>query len=169
MTDQEHQQASEQDLQDLQHPRGGIVVGDDGSQGARDALLFAAAEARRWGCTLRVVHAWSIASEIRRTGWPTGYAPSMEELQASTLHEERRRVAELVGEDPGVLVDVQAVHGPSAQALIEASRSADLVVVGSRGHGGFASLVLGSVAEQCVRHCHCPVVVVRPKAKDAHR
>ncbi|WP_218566568.1 universal stress protein [Vallicoccus soli] len=147
--------------------RGGVVVGDDGSDCAGEALVFAAAEARRWGCALRVVRAWSISSEIRRTGWPTGYVPGVDELQASLVEHERARVAEVVGDDPGVLVDVQAVHGPSAQALIEASRTADLVVVGSRGRGGFASLVLGSVAEQCVRHCHCPVVVVRHKEKDA--
>ena len=142
-------------------PDGGVVVGDDGSPGARTAILFALDEARRRGSALHVLRAWSITSAARPTGSSSGYVPSMVEFQQATLEAERERVRQLCGEAHGVDVQVHVAHSPSAQSLIEASRTCDLVVVGSRGRGGFASLVLGSVALQCVAHAHCPVTVVR--------
>jgi len=142
-------------------PDGGVVVGDDGSAGARAAILFALEEAGRRATTLHVLRAWSITSAVRPAGAGSGYIPSLAEFQQGTLDAERERVRQLCGEAHGVDVQVHVAHSPSAQSLIEASTTCDLVVVGSRGRGGFASLVLGSVALQCVAHAHCPVTVVR--------
>ncbi len=144
-------------------PDGGVVVGDDTSADAAYAVEFACEEARRRKTTLHVVRAWSIVNAVRPDASPPGYAPSLSELESATRAAEQRRVERLLGEDPGVPVEVHAVHCPAAQSLIKASQSADVVVVGSRGLGGFSSLVLGSVAEQCVRHAAGPVIVVRTR------
>lgn len=142
-------------------PDGGVVVGDDGSESAAHAVRYALEEARRRGCTMHVVRAWSILSTSRPADVPPGFAASMPEYEAACREEERTRVEHLVGTDHGVPIEIHCVHSPAAQALITASETADVTVVGSRGLGGFRSLVLGSVAEQCIRHCAGPVVVVR--------
>jgi nucleotide-binding universal stress UspA family protein len=152
------------DVADRAEPGGGVVVGDDGSASSAAAVRFAAEEARRWRLPLHVVRAWTITSAPRPKDWRPGYVPSLLEFQQATREESERRVSELLGDHDGLEVVVHPVHGPSAQALIGASRTADVVVVGSRGRGGFAELLLGSVAEQCVRHSACPVIVVpRPE------
>jgi nucleotide-binding universal stress UspA family protein len=138
----------------------GVVVGDDGSRAATTAVRYAAEEARRRNAPLHVVRAWSIMNAVRPDDVPLGITPSLSELEAATLAAERERVVQLLGDD-GTGVVVHVCYGPSAQALIAASETADVLVVGSRGHGGFSSLVLGSVAEQVVRHAAVPVVVVR--------
>lgn len=143
------------------HPDGGVVVGDDGSEGAADAVRYAREEARRRDCTLHVLRAWSILSSTRPPDVPPGFAASMPEYESTCAEEETARIDHLLGSDPGVPVEIHCVYRSPAAALIEASRTADVVVVGTRGVGGFRSLVLGSVAEQCIRHCAGPVVVVR--------
>lgn len=145
-------------------PDGGVVVGDDGSENAARAVRFALEEARRRGTGLHVVRAWSIMSTSRPLDVPPGFAASLEEYEAAALSEERGRVENLIGADVEVPVQVYCVHSPAAEALIVASETADVTVVGSRGLGGFRSLVLGSVAEQCIRHAHGPVIVVREDA-----
>ncbi|WP_110204973.1 universal stress protein [Nocardioides daejeonensis] len=147
-------------------PEGGVVVGDDGSKGAAGAILFARDEAERRGTALHVVRAWTITSAVRPEGLPINVTATLLELEQATLEAQSRRVAELLGDAPGVEVSVHAVHSPSAQALIAASETADVVVVGARGKGGFAGLVLGSVAEQVVAHAHSPVIVTRSRAAD---
>ncbi len=142
------------------NPNGGVVVGDDGSSAAGAAVLYALEEAARRGTTLHVVRAWTITSATRPEGLPINVTPSLLELEEATRAEQERRVADLIG-DTGVDVQTHVVYSPSAQSLIAASQTADVVVVGSRGRGGFATLVLGSVAEQVVRHAGCPVVVTR--------
>jgi nucleotide-binding universal stress UspA family protein len=142
-------------------PDGGVVVGDDGSEGAAHAVRFALEEARRRNTSLHVVRAWSIMSTSRPVDVPPGFAASLAEYQAAALAEETARIEALLGSDVDVPVEIHCVHSPAAQALIVASETADVVVVGSRGLGGFRSLVLGSVAEQCIRHCSGPVIVVR--------
>ncbi|MDP3968516.1 MAG: universal stress protein [Nocardioides sp.] len=143
-------------------PQGGVVVGDDGSGSAGRAVLYARDEAARRGVDLHVVRAWTITTAARPADARPGYAPAMRELETATREAETARVAELFGADPGVAVHVHVPNGPAAQNLIEASATADVVVVGSRGLGGFATLVLGSVADQVIRHAQGPVVVVRP-------
>jgi nucleotide-binding universal stress UspA family protein len=140
-------------------PDGGIVVGDDGSQCAAAAVREAAEDARRRGVTLHVLRAWSITTAVRPADVPPGIVPSLLELEAATLAAERKRVESLVkGRVP---VEVHAVHANAAKALICASETAELLVVGTRGLGGFRSLLLGSVAEQCIRHAATSVLVVR--------
>jgi nucleotide-binding universal stress UspA family protein len=140
-------------------PEGGVVVGDDGSRSAAAAVRYAAEEARRRGTTLHVLRAWTMMSAERPADVPPGIVPSLVEMAEATLEAERAHLTELLGSLDGV--EVHVCHGPSAQSLIAASETADVIVVGSRGRGGFASLALGSVAEQVVRHAESPVVVVR--------
>jgi nucleotide-binding universal stress UspA family protein len=140
-------------------PDGGVVVGDDGSRFAAAAVRAAAEEAGRRGTTLHVVRAWSIASAERPADVPAGIVPSVLEFEAATLAAEQARVEALVGTD--VPVEVHVVHANAAKALIGASETAELLVVGTRGLGGFKNLVLGSVAEQCIRHSVSSVLVVR--------
>jgi nucleotide-binding universal stress UspA family protein len=145
----------------LVRPDGGVVVGDDGSEGAARAVRYALEEASRRGVTLHVLRAWSIMSTSRPADVPPGFAASLAEYEAAALAEEKARIDHLLGDDLDVPVEVHCVHSPAAQALIAASATADVIVVGSRGLGGFRSLVLGSVAEQCIRHASGPVIVVR--------
>jgi nucleotide-binding universal stress UspA family protein len=142
-------------------PDGGVVVGDDGSEGAARAVRYALEESRRRGVTLHVLRAWSIMSTTRPADVPPGFAASLAEYESAALAEEKARIDHLLGEDSDVPVEIHCVHSPAAQALIAASETADVIVVGSRGLGGFRSLVLGSVAEQCMRHASGPVIVVR--------
>jgi nucleotide-binding universal stress UspA family protein len=143
-------------------PPGGVVVGDDGSPTAEVALRYALDEARRRNTDLHVIRAWRIPTALS-TRPPTGYVPALSELEAATREDLQHRVDRVLGHPEDVKLHVHAVYAPAARALISASESADVVVVGSRGLGGFASLLLGSVADQCTRHCASPVIVVRQR------
>jgi nucleotide-binding universal stress UspA family protein len=141
-----------------------VVVGVDGSTESRDALLFALEEAVRRDVDLTVV-----AVVVDLPYWPEAYTvagPSFtEEREADLRTTVRREVDDLVAGRPALAVarvNLQVVAGLPAEVLIEQSRGADLLVVGHRGRGGVASVVLGSVGLQCVLHAECPVVVVRP-------
>ncbi len=138
---------------------GGVVVGDDGSEAAARAVRYGLEEAGRRGCRLHVLRAWSLLSAARPADAAEGYVPPLAQFEAATRDVQARRLARLVG---GTDVEVHShlVHAPAVRALVAASRDADVLVVARRGGGGFSSLVLGSVAEQCVRHAACPVVVV---------
>jgi nucleotide-binding universal stress UspA family protein len=147
-----------------------IVVGVDHSEGAKAALRFALEEARLRQATLRVVHAWQFGY-IGATGLE-GVLPAMGgELEdfrlgaAAALDETLREVS---AETDGVTIERRVDQGTAAAVLVEESRGADLLVVGSRGHGGFAQLLLGSVSQQCAQHAFCPVVIVRGTAKNGH-
>ncbi|MHB1613243.1 MAG: universal stress protein [Actinomycetes bacterium] len=142
-------------------PDGGVVVGEDGSPGAGRAVRYAVAEAARRGAVLHVLRAWSIISAPRPPTWEPTFVPSLPEYEQAVADDLESALAELVDPDARVTVQAHVVHGPAAQALIEASTGAEVLVVGSRGRGGFAGLLLGSVSEQCVRHARCPVLVVR--------
>ncbi|HEY7042252.1 MAG TPA: universal stress protein [Nocardioidaceae bacterium] len=140
---------------------GRIVVGVDASEGSAVALRWALEEARLRGSTVEVVHAWHypyLAScDI------TGMAPaglSLGDLEAGERAVLDRAVAAGGTAPEGVTVNPILADGGAAEVLLEAAVGADLLVVGSRGHGGFAGLLLGSVSEHCVHHSPCPVVVV---------
>jgi nucleotide-binding universal stress UspA family protein len=141
---------------------GTILVGVDHSEGAKAALRFALEEAKLRGARLRPVHAWQFAT-IGTPGIEGSYPVVAAEL--SDLH----RAAELALDaslreaipDPGgVELDRRVVEGAPGAVLVDESRDADLLVVGSRGHGGFAGLLLGSVSQQCAQHAACPVVII---------
>jgi nucleotide-binding universal stress UspA family protein len=156
---------------------GRIVVGVDGSDGSREALRWAAGEARSRGSSLEVLYTYERGS----VGSPYVYDETMgvevwqqarEEVEAATRHAAIRAQAlvdGMVGELTGVEVEAIAIESQHpAEALVERSRDADLLVVGSRGRGGFKRLLLGSVSQQCAHHAECPVVIVRagPTGRD---
>jgi nucleotide-binding universal stress UspA family protein len=141
---------------------GGVAVGVDGSASSLRALALGAEEAVLRNAVLHVVRAWSIRTAPRPPDCPPNAVPSTEEYQQAVYEDTKRLVADQLGSDPPCPVQVHVAHSPSPQALLSASHGADLLVVGHRGRGGFAELMLGSVAEQCVRHAACPVLVVRP-------
>jgi len=139
----------------------GIVVGVDGSHGAHRALEWAMREAAARHAPLAVITVHQVAA----SGWIV--VPVFLPVDEPTVEHARQAAEEAVakaaaqlGEPQPVPVTVRTVTGFPAQELIEASRDADLLVVGSRGRGGFARLVLGSVSDQVMHHAHCPVVVV---------
>jgi nucleotide-binding universal stress UspA family protein len=145
---------------------GGIVVGHDGSQCAQDALRWAGGLARRADLDLHVVRAWSLMTAPQPNSWKPGYVPPLTDYEKAVFDELGRHVttAEL---DPSVRVTCHVVHRPPVQALMAAAEGAHLLVVGARGRGGFAGLLLGSVSDQLVHHAPCPVTVVRTGVSNA--
>lgn len=133
-----------------------IVVGVDGSESSRYALRWAARQAECAGAEIRAVMAWHLP-EIY------AYEPRDYEAEARTLLDDV--VEETLGSDPAVPVVTQVVAGDAAPVLIDASRDAELLVVGSHGHGGFRGMLLGSVSQHCVSHAHCSVVVARHRRR----
>jgi nucleotide-binding universal stress UspA family protein len=144
-----------------------VVVGIDFSTGSRAALLFALQDAARRRVPVEVVSAY----------WPPDYWMDFyavgtyqpDEHRAAALDRLRGFVAEVLpdGPQPPPEVDLRAAMGSASDVLVRDSFGADLLVVGSRGHGGFASMLLGSVSMQCALHATCPVTVVH--SPEAHR
>ncbi|MGW6704613.1 universal stress protein [Streptomyces sp. NPDC054956] len=134
-----------------------VVVGVDGSPASYEALRWAVRHARLIGATVDAVAAYDVPGAV---GWsaPAVDAGFDEGSARQDLANETQKVLVEVG---GVPLEQHLVRGGAADALIEASRGAELLVVGSRGRGGFASLLLGSVSHQCATHADCPVVIVR--------
>jgi len=136
-----------------------IVVGVDGSPSAQGALRWALAQARLTGARIRAVTAWELPIY---TGW--GSLIPYEDLAEAAGKSLRDCVQQVLGFEPADVELLETVvPGHAAQALIDASAHAALLVVGSRGHGAFAGTLLGSVSQHCAQHAHCPVVVVRGK------
>lgn len=136
-----------------------IVVGVDGSEHSKAALRWAVREAALRGDAVRVVHAWQVYPALHPGTTIT--ASDFDEVCAQAGSFVKDFVEEVIPDRDGVTVEAVAIQGESvAPALIEAAADADLLVVGSRGIGGFRGLLLGSVSQQCVHHATCPVVVV---------
>jgi nucleotide-binding universal stress UspA family protein len=145
-----------------------IVVGVDGSPSSLEALRWAAGEARLRGATLVALHAWTLP--------PVSTANQGARLLASDfarIRDGARKLLELAVAEavPDKEIDIARVvcEGPPAQALVASAEDADLLVVGSRGLGGFKGLLLGSVSREVAQHAPCPVVVVRTPVRDARR
>jgi nucleotide-binding universal stress UspA family protein len=139
---------------------GGVLVGHDGSACAQEALAWAAALAGRAALDLHVVRAWGMVTAPRPSTWQPGFVPPLTDFEKA-VHEDLDASVTAAGLDPAVRTSTHVVHAPPAKALIAAAAGADLLVVGARGVGGFAGLLLGSVSDQCVHHARCPVTVVR--------
>jgi nucleotide-binding universal stress UspA family protein len=144
-----------------QHDRR-IVVGIDGSQSAKTALHYAITQAQLINATVEAITAWQ---DPAMSGFSYGWSPmlfdgeSIATLTEKTLDE---TVAEVTSQDgwPHPEVVTRVVQGHAAQVLVEATRGAQLLVLGRRGHSTFAGILLGSVSQYCVQHAPCPVVVV---------
>ncbi len=139
-----------------------IVAGIDGSNDSAAAVRFAAAEARLRGATLRLVCAWQIPPSIY--GGPIVFP--LPELRDSLQSAARGALDEAVAqiEPQDVQIETVAPEGAPAAALLEHAGDAAMLVVGSRGRGGFKGLLLGSVSSHCAQHASCPVVIVRSDA-----
>jgi nucleotide-binding universal stress UspA family protein len=141
--------------------KGLIVVGVDGSEGAKAALRFALEEAKLRRATLRAVHTWQIrySGGFGMEGFGPVVGADFEVCRAAegVLH---AVLQEAVPDADGVVVQRRVAEGGAATVLVDESRNADLLIVGSRGLGGFAGLLLGSVSQQCAHHAACPVVIV---------
>jgi nucleotide-binding universal stress UspA family protein len=137
-----------------------IVVGVDGSLGSKSALRWAMTQAQLTGAKVQAITSWQDPVMWGYTyGVPALYDAG--DLATSAEKYLGETVAEVAGQQ-GQPADVlsRVVQGHPAEVLIKAATGADLLVVGSRGHGTFAGLMLGSVSQHCVQHSPCPVVVV---------
>ena len=137
-----------------------ILVGVDGSRGSDKALAWAAAEALDHGAELVVVNVWE------RILPPPAGGPSLSEREIpdskqGTAENLLNEIKEVLGEEPSVRVQPIVKQGNPAKVLIEQSENAQLLVVGTRGHGGFRGLMLGSVSQHVAAYAKCPVTVVR--------
>lgn len=136
---------------------GRIVVGVDGSASSKDALRWAADEAGRRGDAIEVVLVWD---NPYRDMWLPANPPGTDPL-AHFRVALGRTVAAVLGEHPAVDLEAVVVEGHAAQVLVDRANGADLLVVGSRGHGGLVGAFLGSVSFNCAARSPCPVVIVR--------
>ena len=150
MSEQAHQQSEHR-----------IVVGVDGSEPSKAALAWAVEQAELTGANVEAVIAWH---------WPVAYggmpfAPIGVMMDSDFAGIAARVVAGAISDtvDPASPVKVSSTvrEGNAAQILLDAAGGAELLVVGSRGHGGFAEALLGSVSQHCVHHAQCPVVIIR--------
>ena len=148
---------------------GTIVVGVDGSDAAREALRWAADEARVREARLVAVHAWTFVSSAPigdpgmiaiPAGDLSGQLEAESEAAGAVL---ARAIADALGEAPEVEIEARLVEDDPGDALVAESDAADLVVVGSHGKSGIRAALLGSVSRHVVDHARCPVVVVKPQ------
>lgn len=138
-----------------------IVVGVDGSECSRAALRFALEEARIRQAKLRIVVVWHVPLAAYGAGWappPPNLAGDVESA-AKDVMEEALDLAK--AESDSIEIESVVREGQSAQILVEEAEKAEMLVIGSRGRGGFRDLMLGSVSQQCAHHARCPVTIVR--------
>lgn len=140
-----------------------IVVGVDTSASSKRALRWAVDQASLTGAVVDAVLCWRFPDV---PGLRT--AAVERELRAAASRILAAAIAEAIPSDKSVVVRTTAVDGHATTELLERARGADLLVLGSRGHGGFAGALLGSVAQHCVQHAPCPVVVVRGEGGQAN-
>ena len=139
-----------------------IVVGVDGSAPSREAVQWALEQARITGAELRAVATWRWPNYLTRL-------PPRADLAAENAQLLDETVDGVLAEQPGardVKISKHVVEGPPGPALLSQAEDATLLVVGARGRAAFPGMLLGSVAEHCVRHGACPVVVVRTGSVD---
>jgi nucleotide-binding universal stress UspA family protein len=144
-----------------------IVVGVDGSEASKHALRWAVDEARLRNARVVAIHAWDApvlpALPVLRSH--PEYVALVAKIRAAAEELVRRAVKDVVGRTEDVDVEAAAIEGHVASVLLSAASKAELLVVGSRGDGGFVDLLLGSVTHQCVSHATCPVLVHRKRRR----
>lgn len=143
---------------------GRVLVGVDGSKGSRRALAWALEEAAARTSVLEAVIVWRGPYDFPRdfdVSYPVDEAQLAERARARLAE----AISEAVGEHAAVEVEPTVLRGDPAETLCRRAAAADLLVVGSRGHGTFAGLLLGSVSAKCAHHSPCPVVIV-PSGRD---
>jgi nucleotide-binding universal stress UspA family protein len=140
-----------------------IVAGVDGSPSSVTALRWAIDEAARTGDTVAAVIAWEYLPAVGLDWVPLGVDQDVDPraIAERTLTEALDKAA---GSDRRVAVERRVVEGYASSVLVDASAHADLLVVGSRGHGPFTDALLGSVSQNCAHHAKCPVVIVRDRS-----
>ena len=132
-----------------------IIVGVDGSPSSNAALEWAAQEAEIRGSTLELIHAWNYPN----LGYE-GYVAVLEDFEKDASALLNEVVASVRKNYPNLKLVSPLIQGPTAQTIMDRAKEADMVVVGSRGRGGFSALLLGSVGQQLVHHCPAPVVII---------
>jgi nucleotide-binding universal stress UspA family protein len=145
-----------------QSSQGRVVVGVDGSAESVAALRWAEDYADALGLEIDAVTSWSYPADYGYAGGASEWRPDQDAALVSAA-----ALGEAFGDGPPVGLRVVVREGHPARVLEDASNGAALLVVGSRGHGGFAGLLLGSVSAYCAEHAHCPVVVDRQVSRPA--
>ena len=150
----------------------GIVVGVDGSDASRDALRWAADEARLRSAPLVVLHAWSFVPP-QPFADPAGLALPAGDLPGQLTAESDAAqfaldaaIEDALGAEPEIEVERKLAEGDAGEAIVAESADAALVVVGSHGRTGLTAALLGSVSRHVVSHATCPVVVVKSRSRD---
>lgn len=136
-----------------------VIVGVDGSPSSRTALRWGLDAARRADCPLIALHCWLLTTLPSRP--PMQYVPPLSAYESEARSWLEQEVTAALPDTQQIDVHTELSHSGAASGLLDMTLADDLLVVGSRGHGGFANLVLGSVATQCSRHARGVVVVVR--------
>ena len=159
------------DREGLRGPR--VVAAVDGSAGSRAALKFAVADATRRGVPVEAVVAYRWPDYL--VDFDVMGGAETERMRARLRDDAEQRVRTMVdeitgsAEEPVPEIAIRAMHGSPGDVLVRASEGANLLVVGSRGHGGFSSVLLGSTSMQCALHATCPVTVVHSPEARHHR
>lgn len=139
-----------------------ILVGVDGSDSSLDALRYAAKVSAALGVPLRAITTWdypALADLYPSLGWTP-------DKDAAVLLD--AAIKDVFAGDPPPDLTAAVLAGPAPAVLIDESRRAEMLVLGSRGRGGFAGLLLGSVSATCATHAHCPVLIVRHESGKDH-
>lgn len=140
---------------DVSEPK--VVVGVDGSSSSYEALRWAVRYAGLVGATVDAVAVWELPGLY---GWSTA-GVDMDIDEEETRQRMRQELTDVLGADAADAVRTHVVHGNAADVLLRAAEGAEVLVVGSRGRGGFARVLLGSVSQHVSQHAGCPVVIVR--------
>jgi nucleotide-binding universal stress UspA family protein len=143
-----------------------IVVGVDGSPASKAALAWAVRQAELTGASVEAIIAWHYPVMIGGVPFAPIEAVQIADYAEIATTVLQGAVSETVNPDGPVKVSLTVRDGNAAQILLDACDGADLLVVGSRGHGGFTEALLGSVSQACVHHARCPVVIVREPRAD---
>ncbi|MDO5745937.1 MAG: universal stress protein [Micrococcaceae bacterium] len=141
-----------------------VVVGIDGSENSKDALRWAVEFGRRYEAPVEAIAVWEMPATY---GYVIIHGATGQELEEAARQMLADTVRDTVGDDAGVTQHVK--RGNPSEVLIEASGSAQALVLGTRGHGAFARMVMGSVSQHCAANSKCPFTVVPPtkvKSKD---